>query len=212
MTPVNVVLIRRVNDRAAVARYHDVFHFKFAWSEKRSRATGGGNGIQMVPAVLLGSEDDSVSREMEGFVFREIRKRAGEFFGAMPDGARLAGCRIGNINGPRIRSSLQQCQTLLKTMDANERNLLAVRRPTWHGVTIHRRSQVADGLAAEIVDSDEAVIASMRDKGDLRAIGGPLRRIVFAAHERELTCGHCAGYWGSPELPARGPNSHSAIG
>src|SRR5690242_4446124 len=126
MAPVNIVLIRGVNDRAIVVRYGDVFHFEFARSEERRAAAASWNGIQMVPAVLLGSEDDSVSHEMERFVFRKVGKGTDKFLGAMPDGARISGSRIGNVNSPGIGPRLQQRQTLLKTVDAHERDLLAV--------------------------------------------------------------------------------------
>ena len=57
-----------------IARRGDIFHFKFAGSEQRRRAACGRNGIKMVPPILLGSEENAVTHEVEGFVFREIRK------------------------------------------------------------------------------------------------------------------------------------------
>src|SRR5690242_11537228 len=149
---------------------------------------------------------------MKRLVFGEMWKRAGEFFRAAPDGAAFTGSRVSNINGPRIGPSLQEGQAFFEAVDADERDLLAVRRPTWHGIAIYGRNQVADRFAAEIVDADEAVVASMRDEGNLRTIGGPLRRIIFAAHEGKCMCRRSAGYRRSPELPTRGPNGHRAVG
>src|SRR5947207_5568169 len=163
----------------------------------------------MLPAILLGSEDNSVSNETEGFVFSEVRKRTHEFFRAMPYSARFTGCSIGDINGPGVGPSLKQGQTLFEAVVADERDLLAVRRPPRHGVAIHRRSKVADGFAAEIVDADEAVVPAMGNEGDLRTIGRPLGRIILPAHEGKLMRRHRAGHRRSPELPARGPNRRS---
>jgi hypothetical protein len=106
MAAVDIILVRGVNDRAAVARYGDVFHLEFAGSQQRGCATGSGNGVKMVPPVLLGSEDDAVPHEMEGFVLGEIREGTHESFGAAPDRARLTGCSIAKINGPGIGPSL----------------------------------------------------------------------------------------------------------
>src|SRR5256885_4884409 len=89
---------------------------------------------------------------------------------------------------------------------------LPVRRPPRHGVAIHRRSKVADGFSAEIVDADEAVVPAMGNEGDLRTIGRPLGRIILPAHEGKLMRRHRAGHRRSPELPARGPNRRGAIG
>ena len=130
----------------------------------------------------------------------------------MPYSARFTGCSIGDINGPGIGASLKQGHTLFEAVVADERDLLAVRRPPRHGVAIHRRSKVADGFSAEIVDADEAVVPAMGNEGDLRTIGRPLGRIILPAHEGKLMRRHRAGHRRSPELPARGPNCRGAIG
>src|SRR5229473_1814267 len=97
----------------------------------------------MVPTVLLGRKDDPVADEVEGFVFGEIGKRSGKLFGAVPDGARFPGGSVGNVNGPRIRANRKKGETLLEAVDAEERDLLAIRGPTGHGVAIHGGSKVA---------------------------------------------------------------------
>ncbi len=97
-------------------------------------------------------------------------------------------------------------------MNADESDLHGVGRPARHRVAVHGGSEVAQRFAAEIVYGDEAVIAAMGDEGDFGAVGRPLRRIIFAAHEGELMRGHSAGNRRDPELAARGPDGHRAIG
>src|SRR5436190_5384282 len=166
----------------------------------------------MIPAILLRSKDDATASEVERFAFGEIRKRAGEFFGAVPDGTRFTGGSIGNVNCPRVRTNLKKGQALFEAVDADESDLLPVRGPTGHPVAIHRGSEVAEGFTAEIVNGDETVIAAMRNEGDFSAVRRPLWRIIFAADKSELTRGHCAGHRRDPELPASSPNGHGAIG
>src|SRR5215471_2540295 len=74
---VNIVLVRGVNHRAPVARDSDILDFKLAGREKCWCPAGSRNGIEVVPTVLFGSEDDAVAHEVERFAFGEIRERSG---------------------------------------------------------------------------------------------------------------------------------------
>src|SRR5437899_5605577 len=128
MAPVDVVLVRRVNHRVRIARYRHIFDLEFPGSEQHGRAAGSGYGVEMVPAVLLGSEKDAVSDEVQGFIFSEIRERSVLLFAAVPDCVSFAARGIGNVNSPRIGANLKKRKTLLEAVDADEDNLLAVDR------------------------------------------------------------------------------------
>src|SRR2546430_1588787 len=124
MAPVDVVLVRRVNHRVRIARYRHIFDLEFPGSEQHGRAAGSGYGVEMVPAVLLGSEKDAVSDEVQGFIFSEIRERSVLLFAAVPDCVSFAARGIGNVNSPRIGANLKKRKTLLEAVDADEDNLL----------------------------------------------------------------------------------------
>src|SRR5947199_10577757 len=83
----------------------------------------------MIPAILLRSKDDATASEVERFAFGEIRKRAGEFFGAVPDGTRFTGGSIGNVNCPRVRTNLKKGQAHVDAGGGDDSDAVAVRVP-----------------------------------------------------------------------------------
>src|SRR5947207_15123625 len=104
----------------------------------------------MIPAILLRSKDDATASEVERFAFGGLRNRAGEFFGAVPDGTRFTGGSIGNVNCPRVRTNLKKGQALFEAADADESDLLPVRAPTGHPAAIHGGCEAAEGCPAEM--------------------------------------------------------------
>ncbi len=66
---INVILIRRKNHRAVVGAERHIFHLESSRSEQRSRAAGCGDGVKMIPAILLRRKQKPVvADEVERFV------------------------------------------------------------------------------------------------------------------------------------------------
>src|SRR5581483_6154652 len=156
----------------------------------RSLPAGCRDAVQVVPSVLLVGEDNAVGGgEVERLAGSQIGQRLLQLFAAAPDFARLPRFRIAHPYGPRVGTQRDNRHLRLYPAPANERNLPPVRRPARMNIAIHTGSQIADRVAPEIVDGDEAVIAAVTDERDAPPVRRPARAVVLAAHVRQLLGG-----------------------
>src|SRR5689334_3011923 len=102
MTAIDIVLIRRIENFAPVAREGHMFYFEVTRCEKLCASPFGWNGVKMKPAVALPREDDPIAIGPEDLRlgFDSAKRAAWTFVGA-PDFARRTGLRIGYANRPR---------------------------------------------------------------------------------------------------------------
>src|SRR5581483_10843840 len=128
MTAVDIVLIRRVQDRLDVFGHEHVFYFKMAGSEQGGRATGGGDRIEMVPAILFGSVKKAViGREVERSVRCQLRKRVVRLLTTLPNLFCASGGCVGDPDRPWHRALRNEQQLLFDTGQAYEGNALSIR-------------------------------------------------------------------------------------
>src|SRR5437588_12913240 len=116
----------------------------------------------------------------------------------MPQLTSFASFSIRQPDGPGTRALRNQRKMVLLAGSADEHKLLTVRRPARHQITIRTGRDVANMLRRKIIDHDEAVVAPVRDKGDVVAVRRPLRSRVITAQLGKLTRRLIAGNWGKP--------------
>src|SRR5437764_709529 len=164
----------------------------------------------MIPSILLGGEEHLVIRRK---IKRAVRGEFGEGIvgcvSTMPNFFSIAGRGVCNPNRPWRYADRNEWKLLLQTGKTHKGNALAIRRPPWADVAISARRQIANAVAAEIVNGDEAMIAPAADKCYFASIGRPPRAGVFTPQIRELMSRSCPGYRSNPQLLVRSP-SHSA--
>ena len=135
----------------------------------------------MIASILLGVEEDAIaSQEIERRVL-EWRQRAVHVRSAVPDFVSLAGCIIGDPDSPWPGPQGDQWQAILCATSTDEDELLAVERPVRMQIAISAGSDVVNALGRDVIDNDQAVVATIGDEGDVLAIGRPLRLSFISA-------------------------------
>ncbi len=74
--------------------------------------------------------------------------------------------RIGQPDGPWLRTTWNQRQMVLRSRRADKHKLLAVGRPARRKVTINAGRNIAHALLGQIKDRDESVVPSARAEGN----------------------------------------------
>src|SRR5438445_4945916 len=166
----------------------------------------------MIPSILLGGEEHLVIRRK---IKRAVRGEFGEGIvgcvSTMPNFFSIAGRGVCNPNRPWRYADRNEWKLLLQTGKTHKGNALAIRRPPWADVAISARRQIVNAVAAEIVNGDEAMIASAADKRYFASIRRPPRAGIFAPQIRELMSRSCTGYRRNPQLFMRSPNRKLSV-
>src|SRR5437879_3624440 len=166
----------------------------------------------MIPSILLGGEEHLVIRRK---IKRAVRGEFGEGIvgcvSTMPNFFSIAGRGVCNPDRPRRHADWNEWKLLLQTGKTHKGNALAIRRPPWADVAISARREIANAVAAEIVNRDEAMITSAADKCYFASIRRPPRAGVFAPQIRELMSRSCPGYRSNPQLLVRSPNRKLSV-
>src|SRR5947209_17430908 len=119
----------------------------------------------MIPSILLGGEEHLVIRRK---IKRAVRGEFGEGIvgcvSTMPNFFSIAGRGVCNPNRPWRYADRNEWKLLLQTGKTHKGNALAIRRPQWADVAHSARRQIANVVPSEIVNRDEAMIASAADQ------------------------------------------------
>src|SRR6266446_10587289 len=160
---VHIVAIRIEQDRFLVWSKRPLLYFAISRSKKLWRASGGGQSIQMLPAVLFGSDDKLIAggpidNAAAGILchvrIRSFRRRA-----AVPYFLSRSGGSVRDPDGPRVRfvRSNEEALGCVSRLGGppNESDVLSVQRPRGITVGIDRWRHELHSLCCNIVDSDE---------------------------------------------------------
>ena len=119
-----------------------LFHIKIARREQLRNATGGGDGVEVVPSVFLASENDAACiRELQRLK-REQRQRIFHRVAAVKQLAAFAALCVCNPKRPRLWELRNERPLKFQSRLTNKRDLFAVGRPSW---TRHHDSSSARG-------------------------------------------------------------------
>src|SRR2546427_10560060 len=103
---IDVVLVRREEDRLSVRRERHVLHLERAGREEGGRAAIGRDGVQVGPPVPLPWEDDGVSRTPEQLLpADDLAKRPAAARARSPHLPAIAARDVRDANGPWVGSS-----------------------------------------------------------------------------------------------------------
>src|SRR5712692_1153709 len=104
---IHIATIRIKEDRALVGRERPLFYFATSGGKEIRRSSGGGQGIQMLPTVFLGSDDELIAGGPIDYaaagILRHVRKRSLRRHAAVPY---FLGRRCGGFchpDSPRMR-------------------------------------------------------------------------------------------------------------
>src|SRR5947199_9292658 len=160
----------------------------------------------MIPSILLGGEEHLVIRRK---IKRAVRGEFGEGIvgcvSTMPNFFSIAGRGVCNPNRPWRYGDQNEWKLVLQSGKTHKGNALAIRRPPWADVAISARRQIANAVAAEIVNGDEAMIAPAADRCYFASIGRPPRAGFFTPHIPQLKSRRCRGNLSSTQLRMRSP-------
>src|SRR5260370_38413537 len=160
---VHIVAIRIEQDRFLVWSKRPLLYFAISRSKKLWRASGGGQSIQMLPAVLFGSDDkliagspidDAAAGVFRHVGIRSLRRRAA----AVPNLFGRSRGGIGDPDGPRMRfvrsnEEALRCVSRLGG-SSNKSDALSVERPQGITCGIDRWRHELHGLRGEIIHSN----------------------------------------------------------
>src|SRR5437868_9229816 len=143
MAAIHIVLIGGIDHGLVVRAERDFFDVKISRGEEHRTAPVLGDRVQMIAAVLLGSEYDfSVGREVERTLSAQLGKRILQFISAVPYRTSCPRGRVSHPQRPRIGAHGDDRKLVLFPMSADEGNLLPVWRPAWHRIFIYDRHHV----------------------------------------------------------------------
>src|SRR5207244_5166024 len=113
----------------------------------------------MIPSILLGGEEHLVIRRK---IKRAVRGEFGEGIvgcvSTMPNFFSIASRGVCNPNRPWRYADRDEWKLLLQTGKTHKGNALAIRRPQWAEVELSARRQIENAVAADNVNSDDAII------------------------------------------------------
>ena len=128
----------------------------------------------MRPAVGLPGKDEAVvGCPEEEVVAVNLAEGAASALAGLPYRVALAGGCFGDVDGPGAGGAVVGRWRLGRAGDAEEGDLLAVRRPDGLHVIFSAGIEIGEGLLVEIVDADEAVVVALADEGDGVGVGSP---------------------------------------
>src|SRR4029077_9344853 len=134
----------------------------------------------MIASVFLAREDDATGiREFQRFK-RKQRQRIFHRVAAVKELATFAAFRVCNPKRPWSREFRNERPFEFDSGLANKRDLLAVRRPNWTGVTVRCRREISDLLRRQLELGDERVVLAIRAKRDPLSVWRPARCLAFA--------------------------------
>src|SRR5579885_1578065 len=144
MSPVNVALIRGVNNRLMIGALGHVLDFELARRQKRCRSALCSHGVKVSPSVLLPRENNPVPCSPEKIIFGDdFTKHASAAFVGSPNLLNFLGIEIVNVNRPgRSCASRTEDQIVLGGGQTEKSEVLAIRRP--------RRFRIAIGAGIKI--------------------------------------------------------------
>ena len=174
MPSINIILIRRKNDGAAISAQSDIFHFERARGKQRRR-TARRRRSSTNDSSHPARRQTSVCRsgEVKGFVGSLRGKRIVCLFPlcqiSLPSPVAESATQIAQGTG-RTGISGSFSWTPGSRMKATR---APIRRPARHDIAICAGSKIAHAVVAEIIDRDKAVIAAIANQRDLPSIGRP---------------------------------------
>ena len=156
--------------------------------ERGRRAAGGGNRVEVRPAVALPREDEAVAVGPEDLILRhDVAIDAAAPLLRPEDFARRPRRGVGDAQRPGLRFPVRaEGLDLLRGGEPQEGEALSVGRPDGSRVAVDARVQVADGLARRLVDADEAVVAAPAGEGEAGPVRRPAQGRVVAPALEEL--------------------------
>src|SRR5579859_1483241 len=103
MAPVNVILIRGVDNFLAVCAGGDIFHFEVSGREQFRCAAAGGDGVQVNPASTFPRKNNAIANCPDQLILRDhfVEDAAAACIG-VPKLLALAGGSVGDSNGPGL--------------------------------------------------------------------------------------------------------------
>src|SRR5205807_7584196 len=118
------------------------------------------------PAVAFPGKDQAVARAPEQLVLcPDFAEGASPSFFSSPDLAPGASRPVRDADRPGLCSPLgPEYGRLLRSGNADERDLVAVRRPRGLEVAVDARIDVSQSLRGEVVNADQAVVAAPAHK------------------------------------------------
>src|ERR1700754_4781358 len=93
--------------------------------------------------------------------------------------AAFAALRICDPKSPRSREHRNKRSFVFDSGLSNKRDLFAVRRPDWTGITIGGRREITDFLRRQIENGDKRVVLAIRAERDPFSVRRPARCIAF---------------------------------
>jgi len=103
MATVHVILVGGVNDGGAVGAQRYVLHIEITRRKECGGTAVGADGVEVITAVLLRSEDDpAVDAEVKRDVRRQPWKRILRPVSTLPDDMSGSSRRIGQSREPRV--------------------------------------------------------------------------------------------------------------
>src|SRR5487761_340729 len=181
MAALETVLVRGIQDGAAMGREGGAPDVEGARSEQTRDAAGNGDGVEVQVTILPGGKSDAVAggkRETLGFCLpgqRILRARA-----AAPDRVGAASTRIGDPDGEGTRMDGNDGVRETRTGGAQEGQTAAAGRPAGHVIAIYAGRDIAQAMASKVVNGDKAMIAAQANEGDAVSAGRPVRADIVA--------------------------------
>src|SRR3989454_7836664 len=192
MPAINVVAIRIEENCFLVRRERPLFYFTTSRGKKLRRTSGGGQDIQMLPAVFLGSDDKLIAGGPIDYaaagILRHVWERSLRRHAAMPYFFSRPYSRLCYPDGPRMRFVRSNEEALGRVSrlrgSPNKSDTLPLQRPRGITVGIDRWRHELHSLRCNIIDSDECVVRSSRDEGQPASVRRPLWIGVLPAHKQ----------------------------
>src|ERR1700678_2138984 len=132
MPPVDISLVRRINQRTAIRTEHGMFHFEVTRRQQRSRSAANRHGVKMQPSIELAGKDDPLAHCPEKLVFHCESAKVAALSGCrLPDLTALSRLRVCNANRPGQRSGAMGSKLIVVVPGsaADKGDPVALRRP-----------------------------------------------------------------------------------
>src|SRR5271157_5848687 len=145
MAAVAIALVRREQHGPAIGRERHVLHFEIAFRERRNRAGGGRNRIEVKPAIALPREDDAIAGGPKQLIVRchAAEHAAGAWLRA-PYAVAHAGLHRGHADRPGLARTAGLSHRAQPTRWlADEDDAAPIGRPFRIAVEIGARVEIA---------------------------------------------------------------------
>src|SRR5712692_3017785 len=170
---IHIATIRIKEDCALVGRERPLFYLATSGGKELRRTSCSGQGIQMLPAVFFGSDDELIAGGPIDYatagILRHVRKRSLRRHAAVPNFFSRFRGSVRDPYGPRmrfVRSNEEALGSVSRLrLPPNKSDALPVQRPRGITVGIDRWCHELHSLRCNIIDSDECVVRSSGDEG-----------------------------------------------